>query len=238
MQLIGYKVEIGLSMKLPGQFKLFITPFICLAILALSSCQPKVQKDCGFVQNVYGQRISWKTKSKIELVISKDIPTQLRPAIYRAVATWEKIIGQKIFEITEDSLKASSVPSKDGKSGIYFLSSWESDRQSEQGRTTVYWGSDQIMEADIRINALDFSYYDQEQTDLVVAASRSGTSKAFGSTDGYNFEALILHELGHFLGLKHSSEKGSVMGTHLSAYNNRIEPTLSDNESVKCAYNN
>lgn len=217
---------------------IFINTSIVIGSLAFVGCKPKVQNDCGFVQNVYGQRIAWKTKGTIDLVITKDVPTQLRPAIYRAAATWEKDIGEKLFNITEDYQRIGASPSKDGKNGIYFLSSWESDRHSEQGRTTVYWGGDQIMEADIRINGEDFSYYDQDKSNLVISASRAGQVYAMGTVEGYNFEALMLHEMGHLLGLKHSDVKSSVMVTHLSAFNDRTQPSATDIDSVQCVYKN
>lgn len=214
--------------------KIFKSIIIAMvSTLLVTSCKPKEQNPCGFVQNVYGQRISWKTHDPIELVITNDVPAQLRPAIYRAAKTWENQIGQKLFNITEDASRASSNPTKDGKNGIYFLSTWEADRKSEQGRTSVYWAADQIMEADIRINSADFSFYDQDPKQLVLAAS---TVNAFATVDGYNFEALVLHELGHFLGLKHTEEKGSVMVTHLSAFTDRTALSVSDAQSIQCVY--
>lgn len=202
----------------------------------ISSCKPKEQKDCGFVQNVYGQRISWKTHDPIEFVINSSVPVELRPAIYRAAKTWEDQIGRKVFNITEESGRASAAPSKDGKNAIYFLSKWEADRKSEQGRTSVYWAAEQIMEADIRINGENFSFYDQDPHQLILASGVDGNVHALQNSDGYNFEALVLHELGHFLGLKHTTERTSVMVTHLSAFTDRTVLSGSDGESVKCGY--
>jgi Matrixin len=235
---MGIKMNMKLELQQFNKTKKWIRLIVLHSIFSLFvlGCQPKAQNQCGFVQNVYGQRISWKTKGPIELVIAKDIPVQLRPAIYRAAATWEKIVGEKLFNLTEDYLRAGERPSKDGKNGIYFLSTWESDRKSEQGRTTVYWGADQIMEADIRINALDFSYYDQNQKDLVVATSRANLANAMTTSEGYSFEALILHEMGHMLGLKHAEDKGSVMATHLSAFTDRTQPSVTDIQSLQCGY--
>lgn len=232
--LFGQFVEMFLSMTQRKFFKL-LTLLISFGLMA-TSCSPKEQKDCGFVQNVYGQRISWKSQEPIELVINSSVPASLRPAIYRAVKTWEDQIGQKMFEITEDSSRASQGPSKDGKNAIYFLSSWETERRAEQGRTSVYWADNQIMEADIRINAQNFSFYDQDPQQLILGSGVDGTVHALQNSDGYNFEALVLHELGHFLGLKHTSERSSVMVTHLSAYTDRTVLSASDSESVKCVY--
>lgn len=211
--------------------------FFCGVLLAvagnLSSCAPKPQNDCGFVQNIYGQRISWKTKESIKIIIHNSVPTDLRPAILRAAATWDRQVGHKVFDITEESSLLTDSPSRDKKNGIYFLSEWESDRSSEQGRTSVYWAGDQIQEADIRINAFDFSYYDQNPQDLI----GSYRLKKLGSSasDGYSFEALILHEMGHMLGLKHR-DGTTVMGTHLAAFTDRTQLAAVDQQSISCEY--
>ncbi len=217
-------------MKKPQIFKFLL---IGLALVA-AGCSPQKGDDCGFVQNVYGQRISWKRQLPLQVYVNAAVPAQLRPAIHRAAATWEKNAGRKIFDIIEESNtngSTSNVPSRDRKNGIYFLSDWESDRKSEQGRTTVLWAGDEIQEADIRINAANFGYYDQDPQNIV------RITKSSISSDGYNFEALILHELGHFLGLKHRESDGTVMATHLAAYADRVNLSSTDAESVKCEYN-
>jgi hypothetical protein len=207
--------------------------FIILAAGYLSSCAPKTQNDCGFVQNIYGQRISWKASGLVKIVIHSSVPAALRPAIYRAAATWDKQVGRKVFEISEDSTLLTSIPTRDKKNGIYFLSEWESDKISEQGRTSVYWVGDQIQEADIRINAADFSYYDQIPQQLI--GSLGAKKQGQVAIDGYSFEALLLHEMGHFLGMKHR-EGTSVMATQLAAFTNRVQLATSDQESISCEY--
>lgn len=196
---------------------------------ALNSCAPKKSEDCGFVQNVYGQRISWKTTAPISLYVSHSVPASLKPAIHRAAASWEQTLGRKVFEVIEENSSQASTPGRDKKNGIYFLSQWESDRKSEQGRTSVYWAGDEIQEADIRINSADFTYYDQNPQQLVRTTSNQTSA-------GYNFEALVLHELGHFLGLKHRETAGTVMAKELGAYSDRIRLAAVDAESVQCEY--
>jgi hypothetical protein len=196
----------------------------------LHSCAPKSSNDCGYQQNVYGQRISWKSKNSIPIYIDASVPATLKPAIFRAAKTWESYVGRQIFQIIDETNSKTTLPSRDRKNGIYFLSEWESDKKSEQGRTSVYWAGDEIQEADIRINAADFVYYDQDPKQLVKLNSDLNTGEA------YNFEALILHELGHFLGLKHREGNGTVMATHLSSYTNRVSLVGSDASSVQCEY--
>jgi hypothetical protein len=227
-------------------------------------CTPKSQPDCGFVQNVYGQRISWKEKLPVEVVIDKSVPNELKPSIYRAAKTWEKMAGRELFVFIES--KKNTGPSKDKKNGIYFLLNWDSNNRAEQGRTSVYWAGDEIQEADIRINGSAFAFYDRNPKNLVYLKNRfdselqsagqsdylrkteSGRSesgndhKEYSSVSqdtpelGYNFEALILHELGHFLGLKHKDLPASVMETYLAANTNRISLSDVDKKNIKCEY--
>jgi len=206
---------------------------VLIAISSLNSCAPKPQNDCGFVQNIYGQRISWKTKLAIKLIIHNTVPAELKSAIYRAAATWDRQVGYIVFEISEDSTLLSNAPTRDHKNGIYFLSNWESDRTSEQGRTSVYWAGDQIQEADIRINAFDFSYYDQNPLQLVGSFGLKKSGQTI--SEGYSFEALLLHEMGHLLGLKHRNGT-TVMATHLAAYSDRTQLAAVDQQSVSCEY--
>lgn len=214
-------------MKLKNWIRFIMFSLLCAAVTA---CAPKKSEDCGFVQNVYGQRISWKTTAAIPVYVGASVPAGLRPAIHRAAASWEQSLGRKVFEVIEENSSQSSSPGRDKKNGIYFLSQWESDRKSEQGRTSVYWAGDEIQEADIRINSADFVYYDQNPQQLV----RTTTSTK--ASAGYNFEALILHELGHFLGLKHRESGGTVMAKELAAYTDRVALSSADVNSVQCEY--
>ena len=218
-------------MKKFVQISFYLLQFVLVASL-LSSCAPKPQNDCGFVQNIYGQRISWK-KDLITLYVHSSVPTEMRSAIHRAAATWNQQIGRQVFQISEDSSQLGSRPSRDNKNAIYFLSEWESDRVSEQGRTSVYWAGDQIQEADIRINAADFSYYNQNPQLLIGSYNLKKTGQQV--SDGYSFEALLLHEMGHFLGLKHQ-DGSSVMATRLAAYTDRVQLAATDINAVSCEY--
>lgn len=206
---------------------------IVLLGFILSSCAPKPQNNCGFVQNIYGQRISWKNKTAINLIIHSSVPVELRSAIHRAAETWSQQAGRNMFNIIEDSSQLSAVPSRDKKNAIYFLSEWESDRMSEQGRTSVYWAGDQIQEADIRINAANFSYYNQNPQLLIGSRNLKKTGQQVG--DGYSFEALLLHEMGHFLGLKHQ-DVNSVMAARLAAYTDRVQLASTDKDAISCEY--
>ena len=113
------------------------------------------------------------------------------------------------------------MPGRDKKNGIYFLNNWESDKKSEQGRTSVYWAGDEIQEADIRINGQNYQFY---------VTNSSLTQQAV------SIEALLLHEFGHVIGLRHNDASPSVMATYLKANQDRTQLQAADITSLQCEY--
>jgi len=197
--------------------------FVVLAsYLALLSCaKPKSETSCGFVQNVYGERVSWKSSVPVRLYLHTSVPQVYEEAIRNAANTWNEAFGREIL-ILDPVRIGGSGPAEDSTNVIYFLKTWEQERAAEQARTHLRWSGDQMREADIRINGLYYTYY-------VTGAS----SVPLGAV---NIEALLLHEFGHVLGLRHNDAAPSVMATGLKSNQDRIELQIADRESLKCEY--
>lgn len=193
---------------------------LVVTAMSLQACAPKAQNDCGFLQNVYGERISWKKDLPIKMYLDESVPDQYIEAIQLAAQTWERQAGRRLFEIQTQKIRGGS-PEKNSLNVIYWMNTWEDNRRSEQGRTSVYWIGDQIKEADIRINASGFSFY---------------TTQSANMMGGVNIEALMLHEMGHVLGLKHKDENGSVMATYLASGANRTALAPTDQTDLQCEY--
>lgn len=207
------------------------TALVLSIAMTIQACAPKSQEDCGFVQNVYGERISWKSDVPVTMYLHSSVPDSLVQPILDAAATWERTAGRRLFNIVTSPRDVGPMnPHKDGRNVIYFMNTWESNRASEQGRTSVYWIGDLIKEADIRLNAYDFSFYWQNHTlTNAVNAERRSSSPV-------NIEALILHEMGHVLGLKHKDGAGSVMATYLSSGDDRVNLAEADTMNLQCEY--
>ncbi|KYG62824.1 peptidase [Bdellovibrio bacteriovorus] len=207
------------------------TALVLITVISIQACAPKSQEDCGFVQNVYGERISWKSDVPVTMYIHAQVPDSMIPAILKAADTWEKTAGRKLFNIVTSTRYTGPInPHKDSVNVIYLMSSWEDNRASEQGRTSVYWIGDQIKEADIRLNAADFGFYWNGQTLTRAAkADRQGSAPV-------NIEALVLHEMGHVLGLKHKDGAGSVMATYLASGDDRVNLAGADQTALQCEY--
>lgn len=208
------------------------TFIVLLSIITIQACAPKSQQACGFVQNIYGERISWKSDSPVTIQIHTSVPDSMVPAIQAAADTWEKTAGRKLFNVvTSPRYKGPVVPHQDGVNVIYFMNTWESNMGSEQARTSVYWIGDLIKEADMRINGADFGYYWKIGEPLTKAAKSERASAA-----PVNIEALVLHELGHVLGLKHEDSESSVMATYLAGGDDRIHLAEADQKALQCEY--
>lgn len=195
---------------------------LAFALVGLQACAPKhkEQPDCGFVQNVYGERISWKSSVPVQLYVHNSFPAEMLPALDSAIRKWTDAAGRPLFRVVSYNMSGNPSPSQDGINVIYWLSSWEANKSKEQGRTSVYWVGDVIREADVRINAKDFNYY-------------LTTPRMY---DDVHLESLLVHELGHVLGLKHRDEGGSVMGTYLFSQTNRSTVVGIDREALACEY--
>jgi hypothetical protein len=189
--------------------------------LSLAACGPKhkEQEPCGFVQNVYGERISWKDSSAIPLLVHESFPTEMLPALKAAIKDWELAIGRPMFRVLQTNYNSAG-PQQDGVNVIYWMKTWEADKALEQARTSVYWIGDQIREADIRLNSANFSFYIDTPIDY-----RS-----------VHLESLLVHELGHVVGLKHKEDAGSVMATYLASQSKRTQISEADKNDLKCEY--
>jgi hypothetical protein len=210
--------------------KLLGSILIPLALLGLQACGPnplsflqpsyKAQEDCGFVQNVYGERISWKGKTPIIINVHESFPPQFNTALENAMKKWEVAVGHPLFQLGSYGVKGPMTPRQDGVNLIYMMNTWEEDKSSEQARTSVYWVGDTIKEADIRINSKNFTFYSDRPA----------------SNSDVHIESILVHELGHVFGLKHKDGGGSVMGTYLASMSVRTVISSTDLNSMRCEY--
>jgi len=195
---------------------------LALSSLALVACQPKLtpEEDCNFVMSSEIQRVSWKANLPVKMYISPEVPIELRQAVRIAASKWNLEIGKEALLIYEDD----NTPTKSIKDGINIISwetSWNVNRPSEQARTTITWRGDTINEADILVNAKNHQF------------------SAFGEINPskIDFTALMVHELGHVLGLQHVTGEPSVMNPTLALNTARIDIESVDADSLKCEYN-
>jgi predicted Zn-dependent protease len=189
---------------------------IIFPLLALNACA-KAQDDCGYSKNEYNERISWKNSTPVTIYVHESVPVEFRNDVVEAAATWN--YRRELILISPNLATGPNAHSRDSKNVIYYYTTFKSN--IEQANTIFMWRGDKVAEADITINARDFKYY----------------SGASGSVNRYSMRALLIHEMGHVLGLDHNDDEvKSVMFPHLGDNNNRFELSESVKKSIDCEY--
>jgi hypothetical protein len=217
------KTTMTASLMIAAGFSLPALIFNGQSALANSQKNPQTSESCGFTQNIYGERISWKSEKVITFVLHESVPMKAIPAIQRAMQTWDKTLGRKVFELVPAAGGSSDkIAKKDHQNVIYWFGAgeWDHAKKEEQARTHVYWEGAQIIEADMRINSDTVSYYFDKPLEA-------------GQVD---LESVILHELGHVLGFAHQDSRVSIMESVLPVQTERRDLFKEDVDSVKCEY--
>lgn len=206
------------------KFKLTMGLICVMAIgLLLEACSRPLapQPSCNFVENPENQRVSWKRNLPVQLYIHESVPTEAYAAIDRAIAVYNSSFAQQVFKVVARGVSGPLDAQKDGYSTIYWYNTWDTDKPTEQARTTIYWTGTQIFEADMRVDAANFTYnFDPDNT-------------GFSNVD---LDSLILHELGHVLGLAHTTQAGSAMNPTLDEGQVRRQLGTVDTSDLHCEY--
>lgn len=175
---------------------------------------------CNFVQNSQGLRVSWKSSTPVNFVINSSIPTQYDATIIKAATIWNNYLNADLIRVYRDN-NLINPPGDDKNNIIYWMNEWPSEQSLEQARTAIRWDISKLRDADIKINAKYFSYYIEGES----------------NTEGkISLLSLMLHEMGHGVGLKHISNGSSVMQTHLANNTDRSIPAKIDIDSLGCEY--
>ena len=235
-----------------------LTSLVGILALSLGACGGgPPEHDCFFVQNSAGHRVSWNQNLPVTLWIH-DVPHEYRDAFYKSEEIFEEKFNTNFFTFQEIDAALSDTNRNDNRSIIYWDETW-AEEESEQAKTTIHWIGSQITDADIRFNANHYSYYTGKNIEENLGGEAlEGISYAstgyrnvltqmanFGIGDiGQNvsdhrhihLESLIIHELGHVLGLKHNDDKSSIMQRTLSGQVERDVIGDSDYKNVQCEY--
>ncbi len=208
-------------MRLRASILIVLTALTALVNQACSRKLPP-EASCDFVQNPEQQRVSWGRNLPVKLYIHESVPQDAYEALDKSIKEYNLRLGggRELYKIIARGTSGALDAKRDGYSTIYWLKSWDPKRKNEQARTTIYWTGTEIFEADIRINADNFVYSRGEETNPTEV----------------DLVSLVVHELGHGLGLGHTLTSGSVMNFSLDEGEDRRRLSDGDLASLKCEY--
>lgn len=183
----------------------------------------------------------WGGRS-INLYVDALAPDHIVNATVNAAQTWNDAIGREVIKFrgrdTQTIVTDLYSPLADTRTTLFYVEKWaELTGKSEGVLGTTVWelapgDSEQIVRADILLNAESYMYQDSQDAPLDVDAISLMVDS----------ETVILHEMGHMLGSNHidqSIDEDSVMHSHAMIGPNQYKRALSsqDIERIQELYN-
>lgn len=184
-------------------------------VLALSNVD-----SCNFVQSSQGLRVSWKSDAPVQFILGPSVPPEYDATIQHAAQIWNTYLNKNLISVRRDNAITNG-PSNDRYNLVYWMTEWPADQNQQQARTMIRWTVSKLFDADIKINARHFTYFKDGDTDI---------------TGKVSLLSLMIHEMGHGLGLTHILDLSSVMQVYLADEVSRDVPGQIDLESLGCEY--
>lgn len=170
----------------------------------------------------------------LDLKLSEDFLLNERDAITDMSQEWEDRIDNEIDFFTVDPsavtnrAPANSRDFRDGEMGIYKSTNWYPEFGSNSLAVTQSFG---FISADAQ-----GAFIDMVHADIIM--NYDNFTFSLNPVGGqFDLESVVLHELGHFIGMKHDSLfQNSVMVPSISFNQKRRVPTQRDEDTLRDNY--
>ena len=175
-----------------------------------------------------------KDQFPVELKYGESFTASEINAIESAGNSWSEATGNQLefFDILPSSISAKeNVDHYDDKElGVYKLDVWPKDLPATALAVTQIYGEPETDKS-------GDSYVKIDHADILV--NYEFYNFVTDDSWGYDLESIILHEMGHFLGLKHNDESSevSIMYPTISKYDQARFPKSIDIDLVLDLYN-
>jgi hypothetical protein len=190
---------------------------ISLLMLLSLGCSRSFAKEpsCGFIMNG-GLRVAWHNRFPLIIRLHTSVPVEAVPAIVRAMETWNTALRYPALILGE---ARQSGPTGFVYDGVPVID-WAATKAMEQGVTHVRYSGSTLYDGDVTVDNQNHVW------------SYGGVPPA-GMVD---LESLMVHELGHVLGLTHNPSRESVMYLELPMAVIRRVLHSADISNLLCEY--
>jgi hypothetical protein len=154
----------------------------------------------------------------IVIYINDSVPDKYRSDVRAALETWNDALSVPVFKYGGVDLGPVR-PRVESKNIVYWLDTWNTGANQQAVAAMVYRGNN-ILDADIKFNAQDFQFF---------IDGESGVDKV-------HFRSVVLHELGHVLGLGHIEGIDSIMNPTFADNTIRDQLFDIDKHDIRCQY--
>lgn len=215
---------------------------VLLAAIPLTSCGAGQQREISerrsdlnaeieLTSSPYHSNNGWN--KKVEMYVDVAANDDIVQATINAIDKWNDAAGREIikFQGREENNSVTSLyaPLNDQRTVLYTVSNWRAATAKDKAVLgTTVWEDDvsdeqTIVRGDILLNTEEYLY--QDATKEAVDSDRA--------SDVVDAETVIVHEMGHLLGLNHvdyEQDPDSVMHTHATIGPNQYQRVLSESD--------